>query len=589
MSRTPGRLEDYALIGDLHTAALVGTDGGIDWLCLPRFDSPACFATLLDDERAGTWRIAPAGGGAATRRRYRGDTLVLETEWDTPDGTVRVVDAMPPRRDDPRLVRVVAGVRGTVPVRLLLRPRFDYGHVDPWVRGQGNTVSAAAGPDTVWLHGDVPLSAAGSEVVADFTVAAGETRAFVLTHTPSHRDTPSRVDPHAAIAGTERFWSGWIARHEDRGPWDEAVRRALVTLKALTYAPSGGVVAAATTSLPRQLGGPHNQDDRRCLLRDATATLAALLDSGYVAEARAWREWLVRAVTGDPTTLQGGYGLDGARRVPEQTLDWLAGYARSTPVRVGDDAGKLQLNVWGEVLDVLHHAPEAALPVAAADVRRALLDHLEGAWHRPDNGLWPVPGPRRHFVHSKVMAWVGVDRAIRAVERQGLAGPVSRWRALRAQIRAEVCTKGYDPGRNTFTQYYGSDRVDAALLLLPRVGFLPWQDSRIRGTVAAVRHELCEQDLVLPHRTDGGPQGASLVCSFWLADALHGIGRYREARALFERLLDLRNDVGLLSEQYDVAGRRQVGNTPHSASAVALLTTARLLAGAVHTPTAHNS
>jgi GH15 family glucan-1,4-alpha-glucosidase len=592
----PGHIEDYALLGDLQTAALVGRDGAIDWLCLPRFDSPACFAALLDDEKAGTWRIAPAAGGLATRRRYRGDTLIVETEWDTPEGTVRVVDCMPPRGEVADVVRVVEGVTGRVPMRMLLRLRFDYGHITPWIRCHDTDLSAVAGPDAVRVHGTVPLTHQDGAVTAEFAVPAGERLAFVLTHTPSHLSRPVSVDPERAVADTESFWAEWISHCEYRGPWQPEVRRALVTLKGLTYAPTGGIVAAATTSLPEQLGGSRNWDYRYCWLRDATFTLQALLGTGFVEEARAWREWLVRAVAGDPTKLQIMYGLDGSRRIPEEELPWLAGYEHSKPVRIGNAAAdQLQLDTWGEVLDGLHLAREAGLPVqdVAWDLQRALLDFLEGNWQRPDNSLWEVRGPRRQFVHSKVLAWAGVDRAVDSVERHGLPGPAGRWRALRDQIHAEVCAKGYDADRNTFTQFYGSRGLDASLLLIPRVGFLPWDDPRVHGTVDAVRRELCHDgDFVLRYHTqaDGGVdglpggEGAFLACSFWLVDALDGTGQHRDARVLFEKLLDLRNDVGLLSEEYDPVTRRQIGNTPQAFSMVGLINSARELGGS-HTTT----
>ena len=593
----PGLIEDYALLGDLQTAALLCRDGSIDWLCLPSFDSPACFAALLDDEQAGMWRIAPVSGGPATRRRYRGETLIVESEWDTPDGTVRVVDCMPPRGEAADVVRIVEGVSGRVPMRMVLRLRFDYGNVKPWTRLHGTDLAAIAGPDAVWLHGAVPLTDDDSSAVAEFTVAEGDRVAFVLTHTPSHLPQPAAVDARQAVADTESFWSEWISRCEYRGPWDAEVRRALITLKALTYAPTGGIVAAATTSLPEQLGGPRNWDYRYCWLRDAAFTLQALIGTGYIDEARAWREWLVRAVAGDPSKLQIMYGLDGTRRLPEQTLDWLSGYEGSAPVRVGNAAAdQLQLDVWGEVLDGLHLAREAGLPAqdVAWDLQRALLDYLEGNWDQPDNGLWEVRGPRQHFVHSKVMAWAAVDRAVDTVERHGLPGPVDRWRALGDRIHTEVCDQGYDPGRNTFTQFYGSEGLDAALLLIPRVGFLPWDDPRVRGTIDAVRAELCHDDFVLRYRTDTdggvdglpGGEGAFLACSFWLADALHGTGRHKEARVLFEKLLDIRNDVGLLSEEYDPVTGRQLGNTPQAFSMVGLINSARQLGGSRTTTSA---
>ncbi|RSM85255.1 glycoside hydrolase family 15 protein [Kibdelosporangium aridum] len=586
----PSAIEDYALLGDLQTAALVGRDGSIDWLCLPRFDSPACFVALLGDEHAGRWRIAPAGSGIAAQRRYRDDSLVLESEWVCPEGTVKVVDCMPPRGEAADVVRVVEGVSGQVPMRSQLRLRFDYGHIDPWVRRSGGELAAIAGPDAVWLSSPVHLRRESSDTVADFTVAAGDRVAFVLTHTSSHLPRPDPVDADRAIAETERFWSDWISQCRYQGRWLGEVRRALVVLKALTYAPTGGIVAAATTSMPEHLGGVRNWDYRYCWLRDATFTLQALLGTGFIEEARAWREWLVRAVAGDPSELQIMYGLDGTRRLPEEILDWLPGYEGAWPVRVGNAAaGQFQLDVWGEVLEGLHLAREVGLPTAdtAWDVQRALLDFLEGHWQDPDKGLWEVRGANRHFVHSKVLVWAGIDRAVDSVERHGLDGPVERWRALRDRIHADVCAKGYDAERNTFTQFYGSRGVDAALLLLPRVGFLPWQDPRILGTVDAVRADLCEKGFVRRYRTDAdggvdglvGTEGTFLACSFWLADALHGAGRVVEANDLFERLLDLRNDVGLLSEQYDTATGRQVGNTPQAFSMVGLVNSARRLSG----------
>ncbi|GHF42286.1 GH15 family glucan-1,4-alpha-glucosidase [Amycolatopsis bartoniae] len=581
-------IEDYALLGDLHTAALVSREGAVDWLCLPRFDSPACFAALLHDDSAGTWQLAPASGGPATRRGYRGDTLILSSEWDTPDGTVRVLDFMPPRGEAPDVVRVVEGVSGRVPMRMSLRLRFDYGSIVPWVRHQDGGIAAVAGPDAVWLRTPVPLHGHDLSTTAEFTVAAGERVPFVLTYRESHLPHPKVADPEDSLRDTERFWTEWISRCRYEGPWSAEVRRALVTLKALTYRPTGGILAAATTSLPEQFGGARNWDYRYCWLRDATFTLQALLGTGYTDEARAWREWLVRAVAGDPADLQILYGLDGTRRLPESTVDWLDGYEGAAPVRVGNAAaGQFQLDVWGEVLDGLHLCREDGLPAVEPvwDLQRGLLDFLEGHWDRPDNGLWEVRGPARHFVHSKVMAWAGVDRAVRTVENHGLDGPVDHWRRLRDRIHEDVCDKGYDAERGTFTQFYGSRGLDAALLLLPRVGFLPWTDRRVRGTVDAVRRELDHDGFLRRYdpEADGGVDGlegkenAFLACSFWLADALHGTGRTAEARRLFERLLQLRNDVGLLSEEYDTRDRRQAGNTPQAFSMVGLVNTARHL------------
>lgn len=585
------RIEEYGIVGDLHTAALVGRDGSIDWLCLPRFDSPACFAALLGGPEHGTWRLAPAAGGPCTSRRYRDDTLVLESEWRTPEGTVRVVDLMPPRDGVPDVVRIVEGVAGRVPMETELRLRFDYGSVEPWVTIDGTDVSAVAGPDAVTLDTPVDVVHSGRTIRARFEVSAGQRVPFVLTYHPSYEPVPRTTNADRALHDTERFWRGWASRTPDTGRWDDAVRRSLVTLKALTYAPSGGIVAAATTSLPEELGGSRNWDYRFCWLRDAAFTLQALLGTGYVDEARAWREWLLRAVAGDPADLQILYGVDGRRRIAELTLDWLPGYEGAAPVRVGNAAAdQHQLDVWGEVLDCLHVSREAGLAPTddAWALQRALLDFLEGHWQDLDNGLWEVRGPQRPFVHSKVMAWAGVDRAARAVETYGLDGPAGRWRGLADRIHADVCTQGYDAERGTFTQFYGSDGLDAALLLLPRVGFLPWDDPRVVGTVEAVRRELSEDGLLLRYQThaddrvDGlpGREGAFLACSFWLADALHGIGRHDEAVTLFERLLGLRNDLGLLSEEYDARAGRQVGNTPQAFSHVGLVNSARHLSGA---------
>jgi len=584
------RIEDYALLGDLHTAALLGRDGSIDWLCLPRFDSPACFAALLHDESAGFWRIAPAGGGPATRRGYRGDTLIVDSEWDTPDGTVRITDFMPPRGKAADVVRIVEGISGRVSMRMDLVIRFDYGNVVPWIRRSDYGLIAVAGPDTVCLTTPLEVRGENMTTVGEFEVSAGEKVPFVLTHTPSHLLPDAiRAEAQRALAKTESFWRNWIDQCSYRGQWDDAVRRAVITLKALTYAPTGGIVAAATTSLPEYIGGARNWDYRYCWLRDATFTLQALIGTGYVDEAKAWREWLVRAVAGDPAKLQIMYGLDGTRRLPEQTLDWLPGYEGSAPVRIGNEAaGQFQLDVWGEVLDGLNLALDFGLECedTAWDIQRALLDFLEGHWNSADAGLWEVRGPQRHFVHSKVMAWAGVDRAVHAVQVHGRQGPVERWRALADAIHADVCEHGFDAERGTFTQSYGSAGLDSALLLIPRVGFLPWDDPRVVGTVAAVQRELSCDGFLKRYQTDEGAvdglpgaEGAFLVCTFWLADALHGIGRRDEARELFERLLGLRNDVGLLSEEYDTLAGRQVGNTPQAFSMVGLVNTARALSG----------
>jgi GH15 family glucan-1,4-alpha-glucosidase len=591
------RIEDYALLGDLQTAALVSRYGSIDWLCLPRFDSPACFAALLadggkdgdsGDKHAGSWELAPAAGGAATSRQYLDDSLVLESVWETDDGTVRIIDFMPPRGIAADVVRIVEGVRGRVPMRMNLRLRFDYGHIVPWVRRRGEDLTAVAGPDAVWLR--TPIATRGEDLstVAEFDVSAGQRIPFVLTYQLSHLPRPEPVDAEDALDKTEQYWTQWVQRCTYNGRWKSEVKRSLLLLKALTYAPTGGILAAATTSLPEQLGGPRNWDYRYCWLRDATFTLQALLGTGFVEEAQAWREWLVRAVAGDPAELQIMYGLDGRRRLSEYELDWLGGYENSQPVRVGNAAAEqFQLDVWGEILDGLHLAREAGMKVdeTAWDVQCALLDYLEGHWRDADSSLWEMRGPRRQFVHSKVMAWAGVDRAVRTVVNHHLDGPVDRWRALRDEIHRDVCANGYDAERNTFTQSYGEPDLDAALLLIGRVGFLPWDDPRVIGTVEAVRDELCHDGFVLRYRPgksdDGlpGREGVFLACSFWLADALAGIGRTDEATELFERLLTLRNDVGLLSEEYDTVAQRQIGNTPQAFSLVGLINTARHLSG----------
>ncbi len=589
------RIEDYGLIGDLQTAALVGRDGSIDWLCLPRFDSPACFARLLGDEGSGRWRLAPAEGGLCSQRRYRGDTLVLETTWRTATGTVRVVDLMPPRAEVAAVVRIVEGVEGSVEMRSDLRLRFDYGRIAPWITRRPGSVRAVAGPDAVLLRSDVAQQVHDGDVSADVVVAAGDRVSFVLVHAVSYGSEPDEIDADVALAATAELWTSWSDRIQDETRWPDAVRRSLLLLKALTDAPTGGIVAAATTSLPELVGGERNWDYRYCWLRDASFTLEALVGSGCLEEARAWRSWLLRAVAGDPADLQIMYGLDGRRRLTEETLDWLPGYEGSAPVRLGNAAStQLQLDVWGEVLDALHRAREAGLGVdeEAWAVQRALVDHLCLTWREPDNGLWEMRGPRRHFVHSKVLAWTGVDRMVRAVEKHGLDGPVEHWRRMRAQIKDDVLANGFSARLGSFTQSYGSGTVDASLLLLAGYGFLPWSDPRIVGTVEAVGRELVKDGLLLRYRTEPAPgdgqpgvavdglpgsEGAFLACSFWYAEALHQIGRPDEATALFERLLGLSTDLGLLSEEYDSSAGRQLGNTPQAFSHVGLIHAARTL------------
>ncbi|MFI1863230.1 glycoside hydrolase family 15 protein [Streptomyces jumonjinensis] len=585
------RIEDYALIGDLQTAALVGTDGSIDWLCLPRFDSAACFASLIGDEENGHWRIAPKGMGPCTRRGYIGDSLVLESVWETPAGTVKVIDFMPQRDEAPDVMRIVEGVSGSVEMKAVLRLRFDYGSVVPWVRRSGGHRVAIAGPDSVWLRSDPQVRTWGEKLstVSSFTVGAGQKVAFVLTWHPSHRQRPDLVDPFEALECSLRDWSDWATACQTAGPYREPVVRSLITLKALTYKPTGGIVAAPTTSLPEELGGVRNWDYRFCWLRDATLTLDALLEAGYQEEAVAWRDWLLRAVAGDPADLQIMYGLAGERRLPETELPWLAGYAGSAPVRTGNAAVKqLQLDVYGGVLDSLYRAREAGLPAErhAWYLQLSLLGFLETKWREPDEGLWEVRGPRRHFVHSKVMAWVAADRAVRTLEADpSLRGDAGRWRTMRDQVHQDVCEKGYDPVRNTFTQSYGSAELDAATLLIPRTGFLPPDDPRVIGTVDAVRAELgTEGGLVRRYSTQGpavdglpGEEGAFVACSFWLVDALLMTGRGQEARELFERLLALRNDVGLLSEEYEPVSGRQLGNFPQAFSHIGLVNSALAL------------
>ncbi|MGR4879702.1 glycoside hydrolase family 15 protein [Streptomyces sp. LARHCF249] len=586
-------IEDYALIGDLMTSGLVGRDGSIDWLCLPRFDSAACFAKLLGDEENGHWRIAPldaADGEQCTRRAYIDGTLVLESYWETGTGTVKVVDFMPQREVFPDVIRIVEGVTGRVSMRSTLRLRFDYGHVVPWVRRSDGDRVAVAGPDSTWFRSEPPVRTWGEEnsTRSQFPVAAGQRVAFVLTWHPSHEPRPEPADPYTALEQSLADWWDWSRQCRYEGPYREAVTRSLITLKALTYAPTGGIVAAATTSLPEELGGVRNWDYRYCWLRDATLTLDSLLATGFLDEARAWRAWLLRAVAGDPADLQIMYGIAGERRLPETELGWLRGYASSAPVRVGNAAvDQLQLDVYGEVIDSLHLARSAGLPSEhhAWRIQLALLDFLERNWHRPDEGLWEVRGPRRHFVHSKVMAWVAADRAVRTLEKHpSMPGDLERWRLMREEVHRDVCEKGYDQERGTFTQYYGSRELDASTLLIPRVGFLPPDDPRVIGTVDAVREELGRSGLVRRYSTEGpsvdglpGDEGAFLACSFWLADALCLTGRGEEARILFERLLAVRNDVGLLAEEYDPVSGRQLGNFPQAFSHIGLVNTALTL------------
>lgn len=582
------RIEDYALIGNTHTVALVGRDGAIDWLCLPRLDSAACFAALLGKRENGRWTIHPAERPRSVERRYRGDTLILETAFETESGRAVLIDFMPlPEAGQPtRLVRLVRGERGTVPMRLEAIFRFDYGRVVPWVRRRDYGLRAIAGPEAVELFTTLPLRGRDKTTVADFTVSAGETVACTLVWSPSHLPPAAPPEPLRDLAETEAYWSTWSRRCTAGGEWRDAIMRSLITLKALTYSPTGGIAAAATTSLPELPGGVRNWDYRYCWLRDATFTLYGLLISGYRDEAQAWREWLLRAVAGEPSKLQIMYGLAGERRLPEYELSWLSGYAGSRPVRVGNAAHtQSQLDVYGEVMDAFHCAHSHGIRTSddAWRVQAVLLDFLEGHWREPDSGIWEARGAPRRYTYSSVMAWVAIDRAVKAVERFGLRGPVERWRALRQEMHDEICAKGFNAERNTFVQAFDSVTLDASLLLMPLVGFLPAGDPRIRGTVEAIERGLVSDGLVLRYSTqgdaDGLPsgEGTFLTCSFWLADNLAMMGRYDDARALFERLLSLRNDVGLLAEEYDPRTRRQLGNFPQAFSHVGVINTAHNL------------
>jgi len=584
-------IEDYALIGDTQTAALVGIDGSIDWLCLPRFDSGACFAALLGDRSHGRWKLAPVDEVHRVERAYVAGTLVLETTFHTDRGAVRVTDLMPVRGTAPDLVRIVEGAAGSVTMDMDLVVRFDYGSTVPWVRRLDGSLSLIAGPDALELATPVELHGQDMATRATFTVSAGERIPFVLTWHPSNEAMPRPTDPMVAVDETITWWRQWSGRCTGGGRWHQEVQRSLITLKALTYAPTGGIVAAATTSLPEVLGGVRNWDYRYCWLRDATFTLQALLAAGYEDEAVAWRNWLLRAVAGDPSQLQIMYGVAGEHRLPELELEWLPGYDGSRPVRIGNGAAtQRQLDVYGEVMDALHQARVAGVPpdAVAWAVQREMLSWLETGWREPDYSLWEIRGPARHFVHSKVMCWVAFDRGIRGVEEFGLDGPVDRWRRLRDEIHDEVSERGFDPARCTFTQSYGSTELDASLLMIPLVGFLPPTHERVRGTIDAVRRELSVDGLVERYPTehgtsvDGlpGKEGAFLRCSFWLADALAVTGRREEATQLFERLVALTNDVGLLAEEYEPASGRMLGNFPQAFSHIGLVNTALNLTSA---------
>jgi GH15 family glucan-1,4-alpha-glucosidase len=587
----PARIEDYALLSNTRGAALVASDGSVDWLCLPRFDSDACLAALLGDERHGRFLVSVAGTARRTSRRYRDGTFVLETDYVTDEGVVTVIDAMPPRDGAHELVRLVVGLSGRVSMRMELAIRFGYGDARPWISRQGDDVVAACGPDNLRLATPVDVRERDAVLRAEFTVGEGQVVPFTLTWYPGHDAEPGHPDPVHLVRSTERWWRSWSERCTYRGEWRDVVLRSLLTLKALTYSPTGGIVAAPTTSLPEELGGLRNWDYRYCWLRDASFTLSALHDGGYQDEARAWREWLLRAVAGDPGAIQIIYGVGGERRIAEHELPWLPGYDGASPVRIGNAAAdQFQLDVYGEIADAQFQlATEAGLHAAQQRLAHGVLGFLERAWREPDEGIWEVRGPRRHFTYSKVMAWVAFDRAIRAVEAVGLQGPVDRWRRVRDEIHAEVCRLGFSERRNAFVQSYGSDELDAALLKIPLVGFLEAGDPRVVATTRAVRRELAAGDGLLMRYSgtaqgavDGvsGGEGAFIACSFWLVDNLTLQGRLDEARGLFERLIALRSDLGLLAEEYDPIAGRQLGNFPQALSHIALVNSAARLSAA---------
>jgi GH15 family glucan-1,4-alpha-glucosidase len=588
----PLPIENYALIGDCHTAALVGTDGSIDWLCFPRFDSEACFAALLGGPEHGRWLIAPSARIQSVRRRYREGTLILETEFETAQGKVRLTDFMPASQKRRDVVRIVEGLRGRVRLNMELIVRFDYGSIVPWVRRSGDMLFITAGPDTLEFRSSVGgVQGIDLKTVAKFAVGKGQREWFSLNYRPSHLATLPAVDTRRVLKRTELLWRRWSRRCKNRSRWHDAMNRSLITLKALQYRPTGGIIAAPTTSLPEEPGGVRNWDYRYCWLRDATFTLNALLLAGYVKEATQWREWLLRAVAGSSADLQILYGVTGVRRLDEVQIPWLPGYQGASPVRIGNAAsGQFQLDVYGEVMDTLHLARISGLAPEphAWHLQVALIESLESHWQLPDDGIWEVRGPQRHFTHSKIMAWVAFDRVIKDAERDRLKAPIARWKGIRDAIHAQVCEKGFDARKNAFVQSYGSKHLDASLLLIPQVGFLPADDPRVLGTIAAVERELLVDGLVMRYATRTGVdalpagEGAFLPCSFWLADCYALTGRRVESEALFERLLSLRNDVGLLAEEYDPRSGKMLGNFPQALTHMALVNTARLLSIPTH-------
>ena len=575
------RIEDYALIGDLQTAALVNRQGSIDWCCFPRFDSGACFAALLGSTEHGRWLLAPTSPLTGCSRAYRRDTLVLESTYETAEGVVRAIDFMPPRGQQPDIVRIVEGVEGSVPMRSELVIRFDFGNIVPWVRRVDHARVAIAGPDALCYRTPAAIHGQGMTTVSEFTLSPGERMPFVLTWYPSHEPLPEEIDPEAALEDSIRFWHDWANTCVHYGPYHDEIHESLLLLKALTYKPTGGIVAAPTTSLPEWVGGVRNWDYRFCWLRDATLTLLAMLQAGYKDEAVAWREWLLRAVAGDPADVQIMYGLGGERRLDERTLEWLPGDEGSTPVRVGNAAStQLQLDVYGEVLDALYQARAHGAPADDHiwSLARTMLAWLEENWRREDSGLWEVRGPPRHFTHSKVMAWVAFDRGIRAHDDFGRDGPIDRWRKIRDEIEHEVMTRGWSDEKQSFTQSYDSDALDASALVLPLVGFIPATDPKMVSTVAALERELLVEGFLLRYRTDDedvdslpAGEGVFLACSFWLVEVLAVQGRHDDATALFDRLVALRNDVGLLAEEYDPRTGRQLGNFPQAFTHLALV------------------
>jgi GH15 family glucan-1,4-alpha-glucosidase len=580
----PSRIEDYALIGDCETAALVARDGSIDWLCWPRFDSDACFAALLGTDAHGHWSIAPHDPKARITRRYRTDTLILETRFETADAAATLTDFMPLRGRNSHIVRIVSGERGSLAMRQELVLRFGYGACVPWVtRMPDRTVRAIAGPDMILLRTPVDVHGEDFKTVGDFTVSAGQRVPFVLSYAHSHLTPPEAIDPFAALEATEAFWTDWSSKCRRQGPWGETVHRSLITLKALTYAPTGGIIAAPTTSLPEQIGGARNWDYRFCWLRDSTLTLLALLNCGYVDEAQAWRDWVQRAVAGSPQQMQVIYGIGGERRLTEWEVPWLPGYEGSKPIRIGNAAhAQLQLDVYGELMDAFHQARRSGLAANESgwELQLAMLEHLEKIWTEPDECIWEMRGGPQQFTYSKVMAWVAFDRAIQSAEMFGLKGPIERWRALCVRIHADVCAHGFDPSLNCFVQVYGGQELDASLLLIPAVGFLSPHDPRVRGTVEAIERRLLVDGFLLRYDTEetldglSPGEGAFLACSFWLVDVYTLMGRHEDARRMFEKLLTLRNDVGLLSEEYDPRSRRLVGNFPQAFSHIALINSA---------------